>query len=265
LRDGLFLDGEKKFLNRVHTLISLVTVYNNKKLLDEYLIKSLEEQSVEYELILVDNTTKKFDSAASALNYGAKNVKGDYIVFVHQDVMLDNNDFLKDLEILLDKLDNLGIAGMAGVSEDKPGVLSNIVQGKSSNFVGKNRIVNPVKVQTLDECLLIIPCKVFEKLKYDKKTCNDWHLYGVDYSLSVITLGYNVYALPMGIYHRSPGYSMSKSYDQTLKKVLNKHNQNFTWIYTTLGNYHTGYPLNLQKSAKKFINPILKKLKLWKY
>lgn len=243
----------------------MITVYNNKRLLDEYLIKSLKKQSVDYELILVDNRTQKFKSAASALNYGAKNAKEKYFVFLHQDIRLISKDFLKDLESLLDKLDNVGIAGMAGVSENVSGVLSNIIHGESQNFVGKNRIENPVKVQTLDECLVVIPASVFKILKFDELTCDDWHLYGVDYSLSVITLGYSVYALPLSIYHRSPGYSMSSGYDQTLKKLLKKHNKNFTWIYTTLGNFHTGYPLYLQKGAKKIINPILKKLKLWKY
>jgi glycosyltransferase involved in cell wall biosynthesis len=243
----------------------VVCVYNKKDLLDRYLIKSLKEQSENYELILVDNRTNEYNSAAAALNFGAKNSKGKYIAFIHQDVELTSRNFLKELEVILDGITNLGIAGMAGVSENIPGVISNITQGKSSKLVGITQIKNPIKVQTLDECFIVVPKTVFEILHFDEVTCDDWHLYGVDYSLSVITLGYNAYVLPMSIYHRSPGYSMSKEYDLTYQKLLKKHQNEFKWIYTTLGNYNTKLPFYFQKSAKKFIIPIFKALKLWKY
>ena len=233
--------------------------------MDRYLIKSLNKQSENYELILVDNRTNKFHSAAAALNFAAKNSKGNYIAFIHQDVELISRNFLKDLEVMLDGIKNLGIAGMAGVSENIPGVISNIKQGKSSQLVSINSIENPIKVQTLDECFLAVPKTVFERLHFDEITCDNWHLYGVDYSLSVITLGYDAYVLPMNIYHRSPGYSMSKEYDLTYQKLLKKHQNDFKWIYTTLGNYNTKLPFYFQKNAKRIIIPILKALKLWKY
>jgi hypothetical protein len=37
-------------------MISVVCVYNDKEILKKYLLKSLKNQSVEYELILIDNT-----------------------------------------------------------------------------------------------------------------------------------------------------------------------------------------------------------------
>lgn len=245
-------------------MISIVTVYNNKEILDEYLIKSLNEQSVDYDLILVDNSTGKFSSAAAALNHGAGKTSGNYIAFIHQDVSFDS-EFLHELEETILGIDNLGIAGLAGVSEDTPGVISNIKQGESLELVGKNRIENPTKVQTLDECLIVIPKSVFDILKFDEVTCDDWHLYGVDYSLSAINQRYDSYVLPLSIHHRSPGYSMSEGYDVTLKKLLKKHKKNYKMIYTPLGNYNTSLPLSLQKNMKKIIAPLLKATGQWKY
>jgi hypothetical protein len=242
----------------------VVSVYNNKEILDEYLIKSLEEQSVDYDLILIDNTQGEFKSAASALNSGGEKAAGCYIVFVHQDVSFDS-EFLEDLETLLDNIKNLGIAGLAGVSAETPGVISNILQGKSKDLVGKNRIETPTLVQTLDECLIVIPKTVFDTLKFDQVTCDDWHLYGVDYSLSITSQGYDSYVLPLSIHHRSPGYSMSAGYDVTMKKLLKKHRQNYKMVYTTLGNYNTSLPLSLQKNVKKIIVPLLKATGQWKY
>ena len=246
-------------------MISIVCVYNNETILNEYLIKSLDSATSKYELILVDNRENKFKSASEALNFGGNKAKGDYIAFIHQDIKFNSQNFLDELEAILNKTNDLGIAGMAGVSEDIKGVISNIVQGESSDSVGKNKIEKPLKVQTLDECLIVIPSSVFDRLKFDEKTCDDWHLYGVDYSLSVGELGFSAYVLPMCIYHRSPGYSMSEGYDITMKKLLKKHKDNYKWIYTTLGNYNTHLPLSLQKNAKKVLIPVLKALNLWKY
>ena len=69
-------------------MISIVCVFNDKKVLNEYLLESLKNQTAHYELILIDNTKNKFKSASEALNYGAKNANGNYLMFVHQDVYL---------------------------------------------------------------------------------------------------------------------------------------------------------------------------------
>ena len=69
-------------------MISIICIYNNRNILDNYLLKSLERHNTDYELILVDNTENKFTKAADALNYGAKNAKGEFLMFVHQDIDL---------------------------------------------------------------------------------------------------------------------------------------------------------------------------------
>jgi len=49
-------------------MISVVSVYNNEAVLNDFLIKSLQGQSAQYELIKIDNTKNQFKSAAQALN-----------------------------------------------------------------------------------------------------------------------------------------------------------------------------------------------------
>lgn len=97
----------------------------------------------------------------------------------------------------------------------------------------------------MDECLIIIPKSIFTKLQFDENTCNDWHLYAVDYCLSVQKIGFNSYVIPMFIYHKSPGYSMSEQYYKTLKKILKKYKNYYAMVYTTMGNWSTRYPLNI--------------------
>ena len=101
-------------------------------------------------------------------------------------------------------------------------------------------------MQTLDECLFIIPQNVFKILKFDEEVCDDWHLYAVDYCLSVKNLGYEVYVIPLSGHHKSQGNSLSKEYYATLRNLLKKHS-NYDIIRTTMGNWTLGYPLILQK------------------
>jgi len=224
-------------------MISVICVYNNKTSLDTYLLKSINGQTADHELILLDNTGGGFKSAAEALNKGGREAKGEHLMFVHQDVFLPSGDWLKVVESRLNQLPNLGIAGVAGAREMKRCVVTNLKHGDPPRPAGNIQIDRPENVQTLDECLLLIPKSVFDELEFDEETCDDWHLYAVDYSLSVRKLGYVVYVIPDCVYHRSSGDSMSGGYYRVLNKVLKKHRDAYPVIYTTNGDWSTPYPI----------------------
>nr|WP_319374582.1 glycosyltransferase [uncultured Methanobacterium sp.] len=226
-------------------MISIVCVYNDPDLLSKYLLKSLDLQNSTYELILVDNTNHKFKSAAEALNYGGKKANNDYIMFVHQDMDINSCNWLKDAEEFLNSLENLGIAGIAGRSKDKWWPITNILDGIPPAPIAPCQIKVPVSVQTLDECLMIIPKRIFCNLLFDEVTCDNWHLYGIDFSLTVKKMGYDVYVLPLYAYHRSKGFSLSEKYYETLNKLFKKH-RNQKIILTTVEDWVTFIPLNFQ-------------------
>ena len=259
-------------------MISIVCVYNNEDILRGWLLKSLTNQTVEFELIKVDNARNTFKSAAEALNYGGKKAKGKYVMFVHQDVDLSSNSCLEDVEKILESISNLGVAGPTGVVERKRALSLDWIRARGRGVIKHGEppeipgcfrpIQNPERVQTLDECLIIIPRSAFKVLTFDGGVCNDWHLYAVDYCLSVRELGFDVYAIPMFIYHRSTGVSAKtcsqailslglypKEYYQTLGDVLKKHKSYFKNIYTNCGNWSAFYPLTLQR-----IRQVIKKL-----
>jgi hypothetical protein len=88
---------------------------------------------------------------------------------------------------------------------------------------GEGRTISEMtKVQTVDELLLIIPANVLEFAKFDETVCNDWHLYGVDLSLTVAEKGYDVCVLPLPVFHKSIG-KRTDSYLFTLRKLIEKH------------------------------------------
>lgn len=248
-------------------MISVVCVYNDENMLASCLLASLNEQTTSFDLIKIDNTSGNFHSAAEALNYGAKKAKGKYIMFVHQDVSLSSSSWLEDTEKWLEQIEKLGVAGVAGMSESGK---SNRERGRNiihhGNPVKKwswgNSINEPEQVQTLDECLMIVPSSVFSLLKFDEKTCDNWHLYGVDYCLSCKEQGFKVAAIPMDIYHASDGLHKSiihtllsigpfpESYYNTLEILLRKHHDYFSRVYTTCGDWNTFSPLIIQRICK---------------
>jgi len=255
-------------------MFSIISVYHNKEILEKNLLKSLKNQTVDYELILVNNIKGRFKSATKALNWGAKQIKSNskYIMFVHQDIDLCFDTWLNDAEEILDSLPNLGIAGIAGKSGNKKEIITNIKHGVPPKLAGKIQIKKPEKVQTIDECLIIIPRLIFNKLQFNEGVCDNWHLYGVDYCLSVQKLGFDVYVLPMFVYHVSTGISdenylriilslgwFPKEYYQTLKKLLSKYKNSYKQIYTTCGDWNTFHPvilqriLHLARAGRKFL------------
>ena len=236
-------------------MISIVCTYNNKAILNSYLLKGLEKQDSNYELILIESSKTDFKSAAAALNYGGNKAKGDYILFAHQDIVMESPTWLVDVEKLLDNISNLGIAGIAGKSGEYSEVVTNVKHGNDPHSAGKY-INKPLKVQTLDECLLIVPKNVFENLKFDEITCDGWHLYGVDYCLMINQMGLDVYVLPLPIIHKSSGDPFAEEYYRILGKLFKKYRSSYKIIYTTVSDWHTSYPVGLEKRRFWLTNKI---------
>jgi hypothetical protein len=255
-------------------MISVICVCNDQQILQECLLKSLSEQETACETIIIDNTQNRFKSAAEALNWGGSQAVGDYLMFVHQDVDLSGS-FFDGMEALLDSLSDLGVAGVAGTSERAGPFVercSNAIHGRGParfrNAIthGPQRVQfgkpirEPEPVQTLDECLVIIPKSIFRMMQFDEVTCDGWHLYAVDYCLSVRAQGFGVYAIPKLVHHQSIGHKeksalemiaslglQSEEYYGTLEHVLKKHQDGYKWIHTSCGSWDTASLLKLQR------------------
>ena len=232
-------------------MISIICVYNNKDTLEKYLLKSLEDQSIKYELILLDNTTGKYDSAAEALNDGGSKANGQYLMFIHQDFVLSSNNWLEEVENTLNSLEDFGAAGVAGKYDRN--CISNIKTGIPPILAGPIQITKPEEVMTVDECVILTPKNVFEEIQFDEVVCDNWHLYSADYCLTSKKAGYKVYVLPMDGYHVSAGDSFSaETYYPTLKKFVKKYKNDYKWIYTTSGSWSTFYPLSMQMFYRSY-------------
>ncbi len=232
---------------------TVVCVSHRPEILRDWLSPSLASQSARLEIRIVDSSTEHFPSCAAALNAGAADARGRYLLFVHHDVAWDSVDFLSELAKKLDALPSLGAAGVVG-PVDHPSCRhrdrsrGQILAGQRPGVLTGSRVDNPEEVQTVDELMLIVPATVFQQLKFDEQTCDSWHLYAVDYCLSVRTRGLKVYVLPAVVRHASPG-AVDRAYFKTLTKLCRKHRANVPKIYTTCDPWSTRGP--------DWINPVL--------
>lgn len=223
-------------------MISVVCVYNNERTLRNVLLKGLDNQTTEYELITLNNTDNKYKSAAAAFNYSGAKAKGKYIMFVHQDMWLGSDSWLEDAEKALKSIPDLGVAGVAGMSEEGRNWIERCrmsIEDFAEPWADHRLVQKPEKVQTLDECLLIVPRSVFDKLKFDEKVFDGWDCYGADYCLSVRQLGLKAYVVPAPCSHSClrAGHQIweFKELLKFQKRLYLKHKSNYKIIYTWMG------------------------------
>jgi len=228
-------------------MFSVICVYNDENKVNKYLLPSLKKQNMDFQLILIDNRNHQYSSAAKALNDSFKKTNTDskYLMFVHQDIELPTEDWLQKAGKHMDRINDLGIAGVAGMGA--AGGQGLVKEGDDLHDWHLAKPVDkPTPVQTVDECLAIIPRQVFAKQLFDAQVCDHWHLYAVDYALSVNKYNLRAYVLPLVAHHFSAGLT-DKHYYASLKRVLKKHKKNFSMVYTTCGNFSTRKYLYWQK------------------
>ena len=245
--------------------LSIICCYNKPKILEEMLIKSINSQHFEgeIELVAIDNSQNRFSSNAEALNYGARKSSGEYLIFAHQDIEIFCPHQFSKIVKYLDDLKPC-IIGFAGI---KNGIIhTNLIHGQNKEHAGDQTIINPVRVETLDEVLIAIKRDVFEKFYFDEITCNDWHLYVVDLCLTLASSNIPSYVIPTDSYHLSSG-DVGEGYYKTMKYLVKKHRKNHKYINSTCTSIPTSiagynlFRLNEFKNALKwhFRTKILKK------
>lgn len=234
-------------------MISVICACNNEKIYGEMLLPSILKQTVtDYEVIKINAAEKGLKGAANTFNYGAKQAKGDILLFVHQDVELLSDTFFEELIKYSDEND-FAVAGVAGVAVNEKKVYSSVVMDVNRVQAGiKNTAVR--YVESVDECLFIIKRDNFKGFK-DYGT---WHFYAVEYSLRARALGEKAIIFPLEIYHLSPGWSFDASYWQTLKAV-EKDFPKLKYIPTTVACFPNNKFWWFKQWVKKRLNSLKKR------
>lgn len=242
-------------------MISIMCCYNDRKCLESMLLSGLKYQSDKYELLLIDNNKKKYKSAAEAYNKEISKVKGDIIIFLHQDVILDDTQFLAKVINIFEENPNI-ILGLAGIKKNGK-VYSNLRYYKTKEYITTQRVEkNLEEVESIDECFVAIKKNNFDKLKFDEEVCDGWHLYAVELCYAAKTSEMNIKTMvaPLYAYHKMlPGKRVTRDFLKGINKVCEKYKKTEEQIYAPCYILRTGFPKKHLKLLKTYIKLFLKK------
>ena len=221
--------------------ISIVCCYNNQKIYDGF-VKSLEGQTCEYKLIGLNNIgNKNFTSCAAAYNSVIKNLDTEFVIFSHQDILLNEPNTLEKFLGFLESLQPDDILGVAGVKfEGEFKVYSNIIHihrdslTKEFSQAGDDLEGDIMECDTLDECFFGGRAEHFKKNFFDEQVCNHWHLYAVEACLNAKRGGGRVYVCDVSMTHLSGG-TVSYVFYRDFYKLCLKYHKDFPFIRTTCG------------------------------
>lgn len=211
--------------------ISVIVVYNDARKMQEC-ERYIKSQSIcEFvEIIAIDNCKGTFPSAASALNYGATMASNPVLVFMHQDLYLWDE---AALELYYEYLMNhpSDIAGVAGVCTVDNKMHSDIFETlqKLQRIRKANGEVMPA--WTLDECMFAMQKTLWDQLRFDETVCCCWHLYAVEICCHNFVLGNRNVVLPTQVCHESLGGGRNRTYEDSLKRLVNKYYHKLQYIY----------------------------------
>jgi hypothetical protein len=161
---------------------------------------------------------KNCPSAADGLNIGIERAGNEWVVFVHQDVLLPPGwdgcvaDQLQEAER---RFGPIGVAGVYGVGEiiTSGDLTESLAAERIGWVVDSGRMLRdgpelPAQVATLDELVLVV--RGDSDLRFDPAL--GFHLYGADICLQTRELGLAVVAMGALCYHNSANIGLPKEF-----------------------------------------------------
>ena len=213
--------------------ISVICVYNNEEQLNTQLKASLINQDIKYEFVAIKNTDGRFQSAAAALNYGARKSTGEVLVFSHQDIFLKTEDGLRELSDAISRCEKGTIIGTQGVREPSKRYYENLTAGpKFISELSNQYPMDLYPVSCVDEGMFGMKRSTWEEHPFDELLCDNWHLYAVEACLWARKNGHPVFVCPVELHHFSRG-KISLGYMQNLKRLCQVYRKDFRYIWTT--------------------------------
>lgn len=219
--------------------VTVICCYNDAVQFDE-LKNSLESQSEEYDLIPINNVSSDYSSCSKAFNAAMKKVKTTYVVFTHQDIILNESNMLKNFVDYLEKINVYDILGVAGVKRDSGHTITNILHGKTLKPAGSENLKGMEKCETVDECFFGGTAECFSKYPFNETLCDNWHLYAVERCINAAVNGNSVYVCDIPLIHNSQG-KINHAYNVGFLKISKFYADKLDCIYTTCASAKTNF------------------------
>lgn len=169
-------------------------------------VKSMEETAgCRIEAIVIDNRERHWP-IAKAYNEGAKQAKSEALLFVHEDVIFRENDWVKALleKLAEPKTGVIGFSGskvwapvLSGCSLHDDYTVDSYAWPQGERIISLSRCDRDdktfVPVITVDGLAMAVRKDVWEKHPFDEVVLTGFHCYDVDFSLTLANAGYTNY------------------------------------------------------------------------
>lgn len=243
-------------------MITIICCYNNKEILNDFLLASLEEQTAEYQLILIDTLKENTISAAQGYNRAIERLsnKTEHLLFLHQDIYLKDPCFLEKTKEYLTNHPN-DIIGLTGIKEAGI-VLSNLKHKDDESFCVRTQLKDITEVKSLDECCFAINHSLLRKTGFDEYVCNHWHLYAVELCYNARKLHKSrSYVVPLDAYHNysyTIGLTTNRHFLRSLWRITRKYSSYTQTIYSPCYVISTNFAPALMRIIRTSIKNILR-------
>ncbi len=249
--------------------VTIVCCYNNEKMYQDF-VDTLNAQSCPFELIGINNSGNgAFTSCAAAYNSVINDVKTEYVIYSHQDILLEKPDLLSKFVSYLERTGRDDILGVAGVRLDVERALSSTLHiwPETGELVPAGEFSSGCDMAecfTLDECFFGGHSEHFREFPFDTDICSGWHLYAVEACLRTKS-NYGrggagtVYACDLPLIHNSIDGVDYMFYWQFFK-LCRKYAKYFPQIKTTCTNGRTDFFHRYVRIVHATVNLLMGKL-----
>jgi hypothetical protein len=182
--------------------VSIICVFNDVPVREQCLDRSIERRRPEVDdldYVLIDNCDGTIPSAGAAFNLATARARHDYLVFVHQDVVLHSLTALERAAAAMEADHGIGLAGAFGVEHG--GRLVGRVRDRVA-LIGDHN-AGPADVDAVDEVLFIVPRRVFHAERLSEVPELAWHAYAVEYGVRLRDAGLRVCGVDVPLTHNS--------------------------------------------------------------
>ena len=173
-------------------------------------------------------------SLCEGYNRGIRKARGDILVLSHDDVVMVTPDFAAKLLAHLRDYDFVGIAGTTRLTSGNwsdagwphlHGQIGSQIRTPGSLVVTVYVIggATAPSAQALDCAFLALRREAFERVQFDERTFDGWHLYDLDFSFSAYLAGLRTAVCnDLCLIHNSAGVYGEK-WDYYVQRFLEKH------------------------------------------
>lgn len=170
-------------------------------------------------------------------NQHAEGATEDFLIFIHDDVIINDIEIFRKILKYSDRFDLMGVAGTSSLNMFGEGALSWMCSLNKNHLtcnvthpmkdspdtytLGTNYGIAPRRAIALDGLMLIASRKAYTSIKFDPLFKFDF--YDMDYCLSAHEKGLELGVIPVPVTHLSGGYGILKpQYAETQKIFIEK-------------------------------------------